>query len=69
MDTSLRTDTLLANVAGGITLGLAIWTISTAIIRTKACKAPLRSLFIWMIWGDILINIGMAVHSLLQVDN
>ena len=51
----------LAAFAAGFTVGFGWLTTWEAIKQTRSNKAPLRSLYIWMIWGELLANLTIAI--------
>jgi hypothetical protein len=51
MSTTL--DNKLAGLAAGFTLGFGVLTVWEAIKQTRSVKSPLRSHYIWMVWGEI----------------
>jgi hypothetical protein len=60
MATSVQ-DFKLAAAAAGFTLGFGVLTVGTAIKQTLAVKVPQRSAYIYMIWGEILANLGIGI--------
>jgi hypothetical protein len=56
-----RTDLQIASLAAGFTLGFGFLTIWQAIKQTRQNKCPSRSIFIYMIWGEILSNVILGV--------
>jgi hypothetical protein len=61
-------DRTVAAMAVGFTLGFGFLTTWEAIKQTRANKAPLRSVYIYMVWGEIISNIGIMVLSWLLLD-
>jgi hypothetical protein len=60
MSTSVQ-DYQLAALAAGFTLGFGILTIWEAIKQTQRNRNPLRSIYIYMIWGEITVNVVIGV--------
>ena len=54
-------DFKLAGAAAGFTLGFGVLTVWAAIKQTLAVKVPQRSVYIYMIWGEILANLGIGI--------
>jgi hypothetical protein len=54
-------DYQLAATAAGFTLGFGFLTVWEAIQQTRRNRNPLRSTYIYMIWGEILVNICIGV--------
>jgi hypothetical protein len=61
-------DFKLAGVAAGFTLGFGVLTTWEAVKQTKAVRSPLRSHYIYMIWGEIFINLAMGIIAWLLLD-
>jgi hypothetical protein len=58
---STLTDFKIASLAAGFTLGFGFLTVWTAIKQTLKAKSPLRSVFLWMLWGEIAANLGIGI--------
>jgi len=54
-------DFQLAAVAAGFTLGFGFLTVWEAIKQTLANKSPLRSAYIYMVWGEIVANLAIGI--------
>ncbi|KAF4451275.1 hypothetical protein F53441_5696 [Fusarium austroafricanum] len=54
-------DYKVASMALGFTLGFGFLTVWQAIQQTQRNRNPLRSTYIFMIWGEIVVNAGLAV--------
>lgn len=54
-------DYQLAAAAAGFTLGFGLLTVWKAVKQTKANKSPLRSAYIYMLWGEILSNLVIGI--------
>lgn len=54
-------DETVAALAVGFSLGFGFLTVWEAIKQTKRSKNPRRSHYIYMIWGEIIANIGIMV--------
>lgn len=54
-------DYQLAAAAAGFTLGFGLLTVWKAIGQTKANKSPLRSAYIYMVWGEIMSNLIIGI--------
>lgn len=61
-------DIQLASVAAGFTLGFGFLTVWEAIKQTKANHNPLRSVYIYMLWGEILANLAIGIVGWLFLD-
>jgi hypothetical protein len=61
-------DFKLASTAAGFTLGFGLLTVWEAIKQTKALKSPLRSVYIYMVWGEILANLLIGIIAWLFLD-
>lgn len=54
-------DFKIASTAAGFTLGFGFLTVWTAIQQTMRVRAPWRSVYIWMVWGEIAANLGIGI--------
>ena len=54
-------DFQLAAVAAGFTIGFGFLTVWEAIQQTRRNRNPLRSVYIYMLWGEILVNVCIGV--------
>lgn len=54
-------DFQLAAAAAGFTLGFGFLTVWEAIKQTLANKSPLRSVYIYMVWGEIVANLAIGI--------
>lgn len=54
-------DFQLAALAAGFTLGFGFLTVWEAIKQTRRNHSPLRSAYIYMVWGEILVNVCIGV--------
>lgn len=63
--------TYRAMTVAGVVFGLAnLFAVLAAYIafrQTKACRAPLRSAYIWMIWLELAASFVIAVECLLYL--
>ncbi|KUI67026.1 hypothetical protein VM1G_02128 [Cytospora mali] len=56
-----NSDQIVASLAVGFTLGFGLLTVWEAIKQTRRSKTPRRSIYIYMIWGEILANCGILI--------
>ncbi|KAI0602687.1 hypothetical protein F4775DRAFT_150225 [Biscogniauxia sp. FL1348] len=63
-----KSDYQLASLAFGFTIGFGFLTVWEAFKQTRRNKNPLRSVFIYMIWGEIVANIAIAIVGWLFLD-
>lgn len=61
-------DYQLAAGAAGFTLGFGFLTVWEAIKQTRANKSPLRSPYIYMVWGEIVANLWIGIIGWLILD-
>jgi multisubunit Na+/H+ antiporter MnhE subunit len=54
-------DFQIAALAAGFTIGFGILTVWEAIKQTRRNRNPLRSVYIYMIWGEVAANIVIAI--------
>jgi hypothetical protein len=65
---SSETDYKLAGLAAGFTLGFGVLSVWEAIKQTKAVTSPLRSHYLWMVWGEIVSNVAIGIIAWLLLD-
>ncbi|MBE3049947.1 hypothetical protein IMZ48_47100 [Candidatus Bathyarchaeota archaeon] len=62
------TDFQVAALAAGFTIGFGFLTVWEAIKQTKRIRNPFRNVYTYLVWGEILANLGLAVIGWLLVD-
>ncbi|CAG7554664.1 unnamed protein product [Fusarium equiseti] len=62
-------DYKVASMALGFSLGFGFLTVWTAIKQTRRNRNPLRSSYIYMIWGEILANLAIGILAYLFLNN
>ncbi|KAJ9666701.1 hypothetical protein H2201_003105 [Coniosporium apollinis] len=62
------TDSKIACVAFGFTIGFGYLTAWDAWKITAKHRSPLRSLFIWMVWSEMLVNLVIAIVAFLFLE-
>ncbi|KAH0350894.1 hypothetical protein KCU81_g2201, partial [Aureobasidium melanogenum] len=60
-------DLQLAAAAAGFSLGFGYLTVVRAYKQTKANRAPARSAYIYMLWGEILANLILGIMTWLYL--
>ncbi|KAK6004206.1 hypothetical protein QM012_009056 [Aureobasidium pullulans] len=60
-------DLQLAAAAAGFSLGFGYLTVVRAYKQTRANRAPARSIYIYMLWGEILANFVLRVLTWLYL--
>jgi len=65
---SSAADYKLAGAAAGFTLGFGLLTVWEAIKQTNAVRSPLRSHYVYMIWGEIFVNLVIGIIAWLMLD-
>ncbi|KAH8198276.1 hypothetical protein TruAng_007574 [Truncatella angustata] len=63
-----KTDYQVASLAAGFTLGFGFLTVWEALKQTRRNKNPLRSSYIYMLWGEIAANLTIAIIAWLFLD-
>jgi MFS superfamily sulfate permease-like transporter len=58
----------LASTANGFTLGFGVLTVWEAIKQTMAIRSPLRGVYIYTVWGEILANLSIGIIAWLFLD-
>ena len=54
-------DYQLAALAAGFTIGFGFLTVWEAIKQTRRNRNPLRSAYIYMVWGEIFVNVAIGI--------
>jgi hypothetical protein len=62
------TDIKVASLAAGFTLGFGFLTVWEAIKQTRRNRNPIRSTYIYMMWGEILANLAIGIMGWLFLD-
>jgi len=62
------TDSKLSCIAFGFTLGFGYLTAWDAWKLTTRHRRPLRSMFIFMVWGEIIVNLAIAIVAWLFLE-
>ncbi|KAF2141496.1 uncharacterized protein K452DRAFT_40231 [Aplosporella prunicola CBS 121167] len=62
------TDIKIASIAFGFTLGFGYLTAWDAWKMTMRNRNPLRSLFVWMVWGELAVNLAIAIMAWLFLE-
>ncbi|XXG99743.1 hypothetical protein Hte_006084 [Hypoxylon texense] len=62
------TDIQVSSLAAGFSIGFGILTVWEAIKQTRRNRNPLRSIYIYMVWGEILANVIILVLGYLWID-
>ncbi|PSN70637.1 hypothetical protein BS50DRAFT_584239 [Corynespora cassiicola Philippines] len=63
-----RGDVQLAALAAGFTLGFGFLTVWEAIKQTRRNRNPLRSVYIYMVWGEVIANIAIGIIGWIFLD-
>ncbi|KAI8650856.1 hypothetical protein NCS57_01420600 [Fusarium keratoplasticum] len=61
-------DIKIASLAAGFTLGFGLLTVWEAIKQTRRNRNPLRSAYIYMLWGEIAANLIIAIIGWIFLD-
>lgn len=67
-DPTSKVDYQVASLAAGFSLGFGILTVWEASKQTMRNKNPIRSPYIWMIWGEIVANLVLGILAYLFLD-
>ncbi|KAK8095257.1 uncharacterized protein PG998_014481 [Apiospora kogelbergensis] len=69
MSVTSKTDYQVASLAAGFSLGFGILTVWEVWKQTRRNKNPLRSTYIWMLWGEIVANLVLGVLAYLFLND
>ncbi|KAL1626490.1 hypothetical protein SLS56_006801 [Neofusicoccum ribis] len=62
------TDTKISSIAFGFALGFGYLTAWDAWKITTKNRNPLRSVFVWMVWGELAVNLAIAILAWLFLE-
>jgi hypothetical protein len=65
---STLSDFKIASLAAGFSLGFSTLCVWNAVQQTASIRSPLRSVYIYMVWGEIAANLVIAVLAWLFLD-
>jgi hypothetical protein len=63
-----ESDIKVASLAAGFTLGFGFLTVWEAMKQTRRNRNPLRSMYIYMVWGEVVANVAIAIIGWLFLD-
>ncbi|KAF9876908.1 hypothetical protein CkaCkLH20_05754 [Colletotrichum karsti] len=63
-----KADYQIASLAAGFTIGFGFLTVWEAMKQTRQNRNPLRSSYIYMMWGEILANLAITIIGWLFLD-
>ncbi|KAF2472758.1 uncharacterized protein BDR25DRAFT_324091 [Lindgomyces ingoldianus] len=63
-----RSDVQVAALAAGFTIGFGFLTVWEAIRQTQRNRNPLRSVYIYMVWGEIAANLAIGIVGWVFLD-
>ncbi|KAI1477705.1 hypothetical protein K445DRAFT_321957 [Daldinia sp. EC12] len=63
-----KSDIQIASLAAGFSMGFGLLTVWEAIKQTRRNRNPLRSTYIYMLWGEIIANLVILVVGYLWID-
>jgi hypothetical protein len=62
-----KADIIIASVVWGLTLVNVIVAVYLIFNQTKGSRSPLRSVYVWMIWLELVISFIMGLESFLHL--
>jgi hypothetical protein len=60
-----RSDVIIASVVWGLTLINALIAIYLIYFQTRGSRSPLRSIYVWMIWLELVSSFAMGMQNFL----
>ncbi|KAI2776514.1 hypothetical protein F4815DRAFT_449188 [Daldinia loculata] len=63
-----KSDIQVSSLAAGFSIGFGILTVWEAIKQTRRNRNPLRSTYIYMLWGEIVANLAILIVGYLWID-
>lgn len=64
---SSLSDIKVSSIALGFTIGFGVFTTWNAIKQTRASTKPWKSVYIYLIWGEMAANVAMTVQAYLLI--
>ena len=58
-------DAKVASFAAGFSVGFGLLTAWAAVKQTRKQREPWKSVFVWMIWGELLACTGIGIQAYL----
>lgn len=62
-----QTDIIIASVVWALTLGNVVLAIILGYNQTTGSRAPLRSVYVWMIWLELVVSFLMGLECFLHL--
>ncbi|KAI8942844.1 hypothetical protein NX059_000884 [Plenodomus lindquistii] len=62
-----KADIIIASVVWGLTLVNVVIAIWLGISQTKGSRSPLRSVYVWMIWLELIVSFCMGLECFLHL--
>lgn len=62
-----KSDIIVASVVWGLTLVNVIIAIWLGYVQTKGSRSPLHSVYVWMIWLELLVSFLMGLECFLHL--
>jgi hypothetical protein len=62
-----RGDVIIASIVWGLTCLATIQAIYLAWGQTKASRSPLRSIYVWLIWIELIVSFIMGIECFLHL--
>jgi hypothetical protein len=62
-----KADIIIASVVWGLTLVNVIVALWLIVKQTRGSRSPLRSVYVWMIWLELIVSFTMGLESFLHL--
>jgi hypothetical protein len=62
-----KSDVIIAGVVWGLTLVFALLAVYLGIGQTRSSRSPLRSVYVWLIWLELLVSFLMGLECFLHL--
>jgi len=62
-----KSDIVIASIVWGLTLVCVILAIFLGIGQTRSSRSPLRSVYVWLIWLELLVSFLMGIECYLHL--
>lgn len=62
-----KSDIIIAGTVWGLTLFFALLAVYLGIGQTRASRSPLKSVYVWLIWLELLVSFLMGMECFLHL--
>lgn len=63
-----KSDMIIASIVFGLTLLNVVIALYLGYNQTRGSRSPLRSVYVWMIWLELIVSFAMAIECFLHLN-